>query len=123
MLGSTVDTADNSKMGASEVLCEGLRGCREERPCQMTCSEVIAATTTDNSTIVTTPTNYPTPVPADTSDTTAGGNDESNSDNIPDADTANNDTTNAETSTIGSSEKGAAEEENSDATGNRTLMV
>ena len=130
MLGIAADDTDtaNNKLGASKVLCEGMRGCREERPCQMTCSQVFAATTT-NSTITTTTTD-PTTVPpttavTETSDTTAWGNDEtanSDNENSPDVDVANNNSTNAETSVIGKSENEASEE-NVDEIGNRTLMI
>ena len=57
-LGLVDDTNTADELGASKVLCEGIRGCQGEKPCQMTCREVLAATS--GSTTVSATTTAPT---------------------------------------------------------------
>ena len=71
-LGLVDDTNTGDELGGSNVLCEGIRGCQGKKPCQMTCREVLSATTGSASVAAnTTAPTAPSSLSPDASSTTA----------------------------------------------------
>lgn len=131
LLGVVDDPNAADELGTSKVLCEGIRGCQGEKSCQMTCSEVVAATSNEDSgAIATSPTaTSPTTLAAnDTAlpDTTAWGENEATNvdQGSPKSVPVNETTIMVDTSTSGGDGTDKTEEgESSSNAGNRTLLL